>query len=137
MIYENRIAMVIRDDLQSWQKMNVAAFLASSVAIKFPESHGREFVTASESAFLPFIKMPMLIYKANSANEINRAFQRARDRDLNIGIYTSALFATRSEEENLIEIKKLKDEEHDLVGIVMYGESKKVGKALSGLKFHD
>lgn len=26
MTYENKIAMVSRDDLQSWQKLNVAAF---------------------------------------------------------------------------------------------------------------
>ncbi|MDQ1857004.1 hypothetical protein [Chryseobacterium sp. WLY505] len=25
----------------------------------------------------------------------------------------------------------------DLVGIIVYGENKKVGKALDGLKFHD
>lgn len=65
-MYDNKIAMVIRDDLQSWQKLNVAAFLASSVAIQLPETHEANFVNASSSTYLPFIKHPILIYKANT-----------------------------------------------------------------------
>ena len=40
MTYANKIAVVIKDDLQTWQKLKVASFLASSVAIQFPETHG-------------------------------------------------------------------------------------------------
>jgi hypothetical protein len=32
MIFETKVALVIRSDLASWQKMNVAAFLASGVS---------------------------------------------------------------------------------------------------------
>jgi hypothetical protein len=35
-MYENKIAVVILDGLANWQKLNVTAFLASSVAIAFP-----------------------------------------------------------------------------------------------------
>ena len=40
------------------------------------------------------------------------------------------------EEGNHTEIGKSMDEEQDLAGIVLYGENKKVDKALDGLKFH-
>lgn len=135
-MYENKIALVIKDDLQSWQKLNVASFLASSIAIKFPATHGNEFINASGSVYLPFIKHPVLIYKADSEAEIKRAFNRAKERELAIGIYTEPLFATKNEAENHIEIAKCTDENQILVGIAIYGESKKVSKALDGLKFH-
>lgn len=136
MIYENKIAIVIKNDLMTWQKLNVASFLASSVAIKFPDTHGKSFVNASNSEYLPFIKHPILIFKADTEAEIKRAFARAKERELHIGIYTEPLFATKNEEENLVEIAKYNDEEQNLVGIVMYGDAKKVNKALDGLKFH-
>jgi hypothetical protein len=113
-----------------------AETIASSVAVKFPETHGRPFVTASGTEYLPFQKNPMLIYKADSEQQIRRAFTRAKERGLSIGIYTQPLFATKGEEENLAEILKLPDEEQDLVGIVLYGENKQVDKAVDALKLH-
>lgn len=41
---ENKIAIVIKNDLLNWQKLNVSSFLASSVAIKFPETHGNHLL---------------------------------------------------------------------------------------------
>ena len=135
-VYDTKIAIVIRADLLEWQKLNVAAFLASAVAIKFPETHGRPFITANQTEYMPFVKNPMLVYRAENDQQIRRAFSRARERGLGIGIYTKPLFATKGEEDNLAEIAKLPDDEHDLVGIVLYGENKKVDKAIDGLKFH-
>jgi hypothetical protein len=136
MTYPNKIAMVVLQDLPEWQKLNVAAFLASSIAVKFPETHGRPFVTASGTHFLPFIKNPILIYKADTEGQIKRAFQRAKERELNIGIYTRPLFSTKNEEGNLEEIARYSDDEQQLVGIIIYGENKLVDKAVDNLKFH-
>jgi hypothetical protein len=135
-MYDKKIAVIILADLQDWQKLNVAAFLASAVALRFPETHGRDFTNASGSVYLPFIKHPILIYRAETEDQIRRAFTRAKERSLHIGIYTRPLFATKNEEENLIQIARCSDEEQDLVGIVLYGENKKVDKAVDGLKFH-
>lgn len=137
MTFENKIAIVIKDDLRNWQKLNVASFLASSIAIQFPETHGKSFVNASNSEFLPFIKQPMLIYKAVDQSQLDRAFRRAKERELNIGVFTTPLFSTKNEEENHFELGKTTDDSQDLAGIVLYGENKKVNKALNGLKFHD
>lgn len=135
-MYDTKIALIIRQDLQTWQKLNVAAFLASSIAIQFPLTHGQAFVNASGSAYLPFLKQPILIYGADDEGQMKRAFGRAKDRDLAIGIYTMSLFSTKNEEGNLIEIAKCTDEEQDLAGLVLYGENRKVDKAISGLRFH-
>lgn len=135
-MYENKIAVVILSDLAQWQKLNVTAFLASSVAIAHPETHGRPFVTASGSQYLPFLKHPILIYGAETDEQLKRAFNRATERGLHIGIYTKGLFATKNEDGNLIEIARHKDDELDLAGIIIYGENRQVDKAVDKLKFH-
>ena len=135
-MYDNKIAIVIKDDLQNWQKLNVTAFLASAVAIQFPETHGKSLISASGSTYLPFFKHPILVYKADTDEQLQRAFTRAKDRELNIGIYSDAQFATKNEEQNLEAIGSRIDDELGLVGIIVYGPNKKVDKALDGLKFH-
>jgi len=136
-MHETKIAIVLLDDLKTWQKLNVTAFLASAIAIEFPQLHGAKLVTADEHAFLPFLKQPMLIYRADASDQLQRAFNRARERDLAIGIYTRPLFDTATESDNLLEIANSNVDQQDLVGIVVYGDSKKVGKALDGLKLHE
>ena len=135
-MYDKKIAIVIKSDLLEWQKLNVTAFLASAVAIQFPETHGQAFTNASGSTYLPFIKHPILVYKADTDEQLKRAFNRAKERAINMGIYTKPLFSTKNEEGNHIEIGKSTDEDQDLAGIVLYGENKKVDKALDGLRFH-
>ena len=83
------------------------------------------------------MKHPVLIYKAETKEKLQRAFSRSRDRELAIGIYTKPLFDTRSGEENVSQIASTRVDELDMVGIIIYGENKKVDKALDGLKFHD
>lgn len=136
-MYDKKVAIVIKDDLLPWQKFNVVSFLAGSIAIEFPETHGNKFITADQEEYLAFIKHPTLIYKADNAEKLQRAFHRAKDRELAIGIYTQQLFATRSGEENVLEIAKHTADNLDLVGMIVYGENKKVDKALDGLKFHE
>lgn len=135
-VYDQKVAVVVRGDLLGWQKLNVAAFLASAVAVRFGETHGRPFVTADQVTYLPFITHPVLIYQADGIEPIRRALTRAKDRGLAVGIYTGPLFETKGEDGNLAAIAQLADAEQDLVGIVVYGENNKVDKALQGLKFH-
>jgi hypothetical protein len=37
MQFDTKVALVIRTDLEAWQKLNVAAFLASGIAAAFPD----------------------------------------------------------------------------------------------------
>lgn len=136
-MHETKIVIIVRDDLKTWQKLNVTAFLAGAIGIEFPELHGRHLVTASNNSYLPFFKQPVLVYKADNISQMQRVFRRAKERELKIGIYSFQLFNTMNEQDNLDETAKRTDDELDLVGLAIYGDSKKVGKAIDGLKFHD
>jgi len=136
MMYENKIAIILLNSLADWQKLNVTAFLASSIAIAFPDTHGQPLITASGTQYLPFLKHPILIYGADTDELMKRTFNRATERKLHIGIYTKGLFATKNERENLTEISRLENSELDLAGIIIYGENKQVDKATDKLTFH-
>lgn len=136
-MYDTKIAIVVRNDLKTWQKLNVVAFLASAVAIEFPEVHGRKFVDASDKEYLSFIKNPILIFKADTLDIMKRTYSRGKERGIKIGIYTHPLFATKGEEQNLAEIRKLPENEQDYAGLVFYGERKLIDKTIKGLKLHD
>lgn len=135
-MYEDKIAIVLSNGLAQWQKLNVTAFLASSVAIAFAQTHGAPLVSATGTRYLPFLKHPILIYAAETDEQLTRAYNRARERGLHIGVYTGGLFATRNEEGNLSEIAKHADLDLDLVGIIVYGPNKQVDKAIDKLKLH-
>src|SRR5260370_13323471 len=62
MIFETKVALVIRSDLASWQKMNVAAFLASGIAASYPESIGDPYEDASGNRYMRLVAHPMLVY---------------------------------------------------------------------------
>lgn len=136
-MYENKIAIIIRNDLLGWQKLNVTSFLASSVAVAFEDVRGRAFATKSGEEFLPFINQPILIYGAEDSAAIRRAFCRAKEKELSIGIYPQAFFATKSAEENYVVVESFNDDSDELAGIVIFGETKKVYKSIDGLKLYN
>lgn len=40
-MYDKKVAIVIKEGLLPWQKLNVVSFLAGSIAIQFPETHSK------------------------------------------------------------------------------------------------
>ena len=133
-IFETKIAIVLEEGLQSWQKLNITAFLGSAIASHFPETMGPDFQDASNIKYLGIFRHPVLIFSA-TPNEIKRAYGRARERNLDIGIYTRPIFTTQGDE-NLRAVGKLKEGEQDIVGFIVYGPKGLVDKSLKGLSLH-
>ena len=67
MQFDTKIALVIRDDLQAWQKLNVAAFLAGGIAAAFPHCVGDPYEDGSGNRYHALIGQPILIYGADKA----------------------------------------------------------------------
>ena len=65
MQFDTKIAVVIRTDLEPWQKLNVASFLAGGIAAAFPECIGEPYGDASGTQYLSLIGQPILIYGAD------------------------------------------------------------------------
>lgn len=135
MFFETKIALVIRDDLASWQKMNVAAFLASGIAASFPESIGEPYEDASGNKYLRLIGQPMLIYGADRG-AIARVLDRAIARGVQPALYTEEMFSTTHDAANRDVVRSVERENLNLVGIAIRAERKVVDKIVDKLKFH-
>jgi hypothetical protein len=133
--FETKIALVIRDDLASWQKMNVAAFLASGIAASYPESIGEPYEDASGNGYLRLIGQPMLIYGADRA-ALARVLDRALARGVHPALYTEEMFSTTHDAANRDAVRGVERENLNLAGIAIRAERRVVDKVMDKLKFH-
>src|SRR3954464_12449551 len=93
MQFDTKIAVVIRTDLEPWQKLNVAAFLAAGIAAAFAECVGEPYEDGSGTPYLSLIGQPILIYGA-ARPALTRALERALARGVKPAVYTEEMFRT-------------------------------------------
>ncbi|GLR89902.1 DUF2000 domain-containing protein [Bradyrhizobium iriomotense] len=135
MQFDTKIAVVIRADLQAWQKLNVASFLAGGIAAGFPECIGEPYEDASGTKYLSLIGQPILIYGADGP-ALSRALDRALSRNVTPAVYTEDMFATTHDVANREAVRAVQRTDLNLVGIAMRAERKVIDKIVDGLKFH-
>ena len=135
MQFDTKIAIVIRSDLEAWQKLNVAAFLASGIAAAHPNCIGAPYEDASGSQFHALIGQPILIYGGDRA-ALSRALERAASRDVKAAVYTEDMFKTTHDEANRAAVKAVARADLNLVGLAFRAERKVIDKVVDGLKFH-
>jgi len=133
--FDTKLAVVLRDDLEVWQKTNVTAFLVSGIAGTVPGVVGEPYRDASDNEYLPMFVQPVLVYEADAA-ALRRAYDRALARGVVPAIYTSELFATSHDEANRAAVAAVSEDELDLVGIALRAERKVVDKVVDRLHFH-
>jgi hypothetical protein len=133
--FDTKIAVVIREDLAAWQKMNVTAFLVSGIAGTVPEIVGEPYVDGSGNRYLPMFRQPVMVFGADAPG-IRRAYDRGRQRGVEMAIYTRELFATSHDGANRAAVEAVPEDELDLVGIAMHADGKVVDRILDRLRPH-
>src|SRR5690349_6394573 len=124
-MFDTKIAIVLLDNLESWQKLNVTAFIASAIVRQNRDIIGENYHDASGNLYMPMIIQPMMIYQAN-AEEIHRAYERAAERGVKLAIFTKELFSTGNDTNNRAAVASKQASELDLVGLAMRDEKKTV-----------
>jgi hypothetical protein len=135
MQFDTKIALVIRADLEAWQKLNVAAFLTSGIAAAFPECIGEPYRDGSGTQYHPLIGQPILIYGADRA-ALSRALERALARNVKPVVYTEDMFKTTHDAANRAAVQAVNRADLNLVGLAFRAERKVIDKIIDGLKFH-
>jgi hypothetical protein len=136
MQFDTKIAVVIRTDLEAWQKLNVASFLTSGIAAAFPECIGEPYSDGSGTRYLSLIGQPILIYGAADRAALSRALERALARNVTPAVYTEDMFKTTHDAANREAVRTVVRTELNLVGLAMRAERKVIDKIVDGLKFH-
>jgi hypothetical protein len=136
MQFDTKIALVIRTDLETWQKLNVAAFLSSGIAAAYPASIGAPYEDGNGTPYHALIGQPILIYGAPDRAALSRALERALAREVQCAVYTEDMFKTTHDEANRAAVKAVARADLNLVGLAIRADRKVVDKIVDGLKFH-
>jgi hypothetical protein len=136
MQFDTKIAVVVRTDLEVWQKLNVASFLCGGIAAAFPGCIGEPYEDGSGTRYLPLIGQPILIYGADRS-ALSRALERALARNVRPALYTEDMFKTTHDAANRAAVRAVAHADLNLVGLAMRAERKVIDKIVDGLKFHN
>ncbi|MGH3426843.1 MAG: DUF2000 family protein [Mycobacteriales bacterium] len=130
-----KLAIVVRDNLATWQKLNITAFMASGIAASQPGIIGESYSDASGTTYLPIFGHPVLVF-AGDASQLRRAFDCAIQRGIQPAIFTADMFATGNDVDNRRVVRAVEFDELDVVGFGFIAERKIVDKALKGVRLH-
>ncbi|AXI87631.1 DUF2000 family protein [Streptomyces griseoincarnatus] len=133
--FDTKIAVLLREDLEPWQRLNVTAFLVSGLGTQLPELIGQPYEDADGVPYLPMFRQPVLVFQG--AKEVLRAaHERALSRALPRSVFTSDLFATGHDDANRAAVRAVPTTDLDLVGLAVHGPRNAVDKVLKGARMH-
>ena len=135
MRFDTKIAILLRDDLEPWQRLNVTAFLASGVAASDPELIGEPYADADGTAYHAMFRQPVLVFEGSKEN-LTASHQRVLARGMTLAVYTSDMFVTGHDEANRAAVGAVGRDDLDLVGIAVHGPKNAVDKVLKGAHLH-
>lgn len=134
--FDTKAAIVVRDDLATWQRLNVTAFLMSGIAASAgPEAIGEDYVDGDERRYLPLLVQPVLVFEASAA-KLQTVRERAERRGVALAIYTREMFATGNDAENRAAVRAVATEHLDLVGAALRAPHRDADAVLRGLDRH-
>jgi hypothetical protein len=132
---DTKLAIVVRDDLPTWQKLNVTAFLAGAVAAGGDEVIGEPYEDASGRKYLAMFTQPVLVF-VGSAEQLRTAYARAVAHEVRLGLFTEELFGTDNDADNRAAVAAVAADGLRLVGLALHDQRRVVDKVLRGLRLH-
>jgi hypothetical protein len=133
--FDTKIAVVLRDDLEVWQRLNVTAFLVSGISQAAAEVIGEPYADADGTQYLPMFRQPVLVFEGGK-EVLAAAHERAVGRGLAVSVFTADLFATGNDRDNRAAVLAVRRQDLDLVGIAVYGPRNAVDKVTKGARMH-
>lgn len=134
-MFDTKIAIVVRDDLAVWQKLNVTAFLMSGIAGANPDLIGAVYKDKDGKTHLPMSIQPVIVL-TGAANVLTNIRNRAHDRGVETVAYIEEMFSTGHDEANRAVFAEHGADEANTVGIALRADKKIVDKITKGAKMH-
>lgn len=134
--FDTKVAVVVRDDLAVWQRLNVCAFVMSGVvAAAGAEAIGEDYRDGDGNRYLSLLVQPVVVLEA-SESKLKTARDRAERRGVPIALYTWEMFSTGNDGDNRAAVSTLAAAELDLVGIGLRAPHRDADAVLRGLSRH-
>ena len=125
--FATKISIVVAEDLLTWQKLNVIAFLSSGVTGQVENLLGEAYVDASEQEYARLCVQPMVILKS-TRERLQTFLGRANRRGLQAAVYIEDMFATGHDATNREAVRSYTSDTLPLVGLALCGDRKEIDK---------
>ena len=134
-MFDTKIAIVLLNSLQIWQKLNVTSFLTSGIIGESPSLLGDAYEDSSNYNYLPLNRQPVIILDADLQN-LKKIHLRIINKSLKCSIYINDMFSSGHDEANRKTVRKYQSEELPLVGLAIREKKNIVDKLIKGSKLH-
>lgn len=134
MAFDTKLVVILRDDLLTWQKLNVTAFLMSGIG-GTQNIIGEPYIDGDGVTYLPMSQQPIMVYSGSGEN-LKELLKKALTKEVHMTIYTEELFKTYNDADNRAKVAEYKTDELNLVGIGMIGKKNHVDRLIKGLDLH-
>jgi hypothetical protein len=134
--FDTKVAVAVREDLEAWQRVNVAAFLISGViADAGSVAIGEDYLDADGNRYLPLLVQPVIVLEAG-AEKLKTVRERSLRRGVPIALYTWEMFTTGHDAANRAAVKAVAGDDLDIVGIALRAPHRDADAVLRGLSRH-
>ena len=134
-MFDTKIAIVVRDDLAVWQKLNVTAFLTSGIVGADGGLIGSPYEDAAGNRYNPLMIQPIIVLSAE-AERMATIYRRAMERNVALSLYIEDMFATGHDAANRAAVKARQPDEMRIVGLGLREDKKIVDKITKGARMH-
>lgn len=134
-MFDTKIAIVVREDLATWQKLNVTAFLISGIIGANDGLLGERYEDAAGNTYNPLVVQPVIVLSAN-ADTIKAIYRRGMERGVRLSLYIEDMFATGHDAANRAVVKQYQPEAMNVVGLGLREDKKVVDKITKGARMH-
>jgi hypothetical protein len=133
LVFDTKFAIVLRDDLAVWQKLNVTAFLTSGIVAQFPEIIGDPYRDRAGNIYNPLSIQPVIVLSADGSM-LNAIHRRALERGVTTSAYIEEMFSTGHDAANRAVFAQFAPDDAKVAGIAVRAEKKLVDKITKGAR---
>jgi hypothetical protein len=134
-MFDTKIAVILRDDLAVWQKLNVTAFLMSGIVAQTKEIIGEPYRDGAGNVYNPLSVQPIVVM-ATDQEALRKIHQRSLERDVMTSLYIEEMFATGHDVANRQVFSEFSPDNAKVVGMALRADKKIVDKITKGAKLH-
>ena len=134
-MFDTKIAIVVREDLATWQKLNVTAFLTSGIVGANEGLLGAPYEDAVGNRYNPLLIQPMIVLSAGE-EAIAAIYRRAMERGVRLSLYIHDMFSTGHDAANRAAVKQYAPDGMNVVGLALREDKKIVDKITKGARMH-
>jgi hypothetical protein len=134
-MFDTKFAIVLREDLAVWQKLNVTAFLTSGIIAEKPGIIGEVYRDADGNVYNALSIQPVIVLSADEKT-MGTIHRRALEREVKTSLYVEEMFSTGHDAANREVFARFGPDDARVVGIALHADKKIADKITKGAKMH-